>query len=241
MIIMPEELTAKIKEVIQRAYNVKSVRVEVKEAIDYKAGQFLRVSLKEEDKFKKYLSISSCPTEIGYIEFTKKITESDFSGALDTLRAGDRLKIQYPFGKFTLKDSEVKIAFLSGGIGITPVRSICKYAVDKKLDTDIVLLYANRTTKDILFKEDFDAMQKQHPKLRVVYVLSIKPEAEGFKAVIGLINGQIIKNEVPDYALRKFYICGPVAMVEAMERILVDELALPKDNIITENFTGYNN
>lgn len=234
---MANESETKIKEIIQRTPNVKSFRLEVEEGIDFKAGQFLCAHLLTEKECKRYLSISSSPTEKGYIEFTKKITQSDFSKILNTLKPGDSLKIQYPFGKFTLDDQRAKIAFLSGGIGITPIRSICKYAVDKNLITDIILIYANRSIKDIVFKEDFDLMQKQYPKLKVAHVLC--EPAPGFKCTVGLINAQIIKNEIPDYAERKFYICGPPAMVEAMKKIVTDELVLPTVNIITENFQGY--
>lgn len=231
----------KIKEVIKRTYNVKSVRVEVDKWVDFKAGQFLCVTLNTEKGCKRYLSISSSPTEKGYIEFTKKLTDSDFSKILDGLKPGDKLKIQYPLGKFTLednvRDTKGKIAFLSGGIGITPIRSICKYVVDKNLGTDITLLYANRAARDIVFKEDFESMQKQYHKLKVIHVLC--EASPGFDCVVGLINAKIIRENISDYAQRKFYLCGPPQMVEAMKKILTEELNLPNGNIITENFTGY--
>lgn len=234
---MAGELDAKIVEIITRTHNVKSFRLEVAQGPDFKAGQFCCVRLSTEKECKRYLSISSSPTEKGHLEFTKKITQSAFSKILNTLKKGDSLKVQYPFGKFTLDESGERIAFLSGGIGITPIRSICKYAVDKKLGIDIVLVYANRSISDIVFKEDFDRMQKEYPNLKVAHVLC--EPAPGFKCVTGLINAQVIKNEVPDYTLRKFYICGPAEMVKAMKKILSEELGLLEANIITENFTGY--
>ncbi len=234
---MITELETKIKEIISQTYNVKSFRLEVSSNIDFKAGQSLQITLKNNPELKRYLSISSSPTEKGYIEFTKKITESEFSKTLDSLKIGDPVIIKYPFGNFILQESYSKIAFLSGGIGITPIRSICKYVVDKQSDIDIVLVYANRTINDIAFKEDFDEMQRQYSKLKVVHMLS--QVAEGFKSKVGRINSQMIKEEIPDYAERKFYLCGPPAMVEAMEKILIDELTLPKEHIITENFQGY--
>jgi ferredoxin-NADP reductase len=234
---MPAEYEVKIKEIIQRSPGVKSVRVEAVEGVDFKAGQFCCVSLKTENVCKRYLSISSSPTEKGYIEFTKKITQSDFSRAIDTLGPGDRLKIDYPLGRFTLGDPRERVAFLSGGIGITPIRSICRYVVDENLGTDIVLVYGNRSIGDILFREDFDNMQRQYPKLKVSHVLS--EPAPGFRCNTGHINSRIISDEIPDYAQRKFYICGPPAMVEAMKKILTEELRLPGENIITEQFQGY--
>ena len=63
-------------------------------------------------------------------------------------------------------------AFLSGGIGITPILSMCKFATDKGLATDMVLLYGNNKQEDIIFRDDFDQMQKENQHLRVVYTLT---------------------------------------------------------------------
>lgn len=233
---MPQEITVPIKEIIIRAYKVKSFRVAV-DAPDFKAGQFLSVTLKSDPALKRYLSISSSPTEGGYLEFTKKITESDFSRTLDSLSPGDEVTINYPMGKFTFDESYPKIAFLSGGIGITPIRSMCKYAADKEIHTDIILLYANGTIKDIAFRDDFERMQRQYPSLKVVHVLC-EPD-KGFVCVTGRINQGVIRENIPDYGERKFYLCGPPAMVEAMKKILSAELQVDADRIITENFQGY--
>jgi ferredoxin-NADP reductase len=235
---MANELEVRVKEVIQRTYNVKSVRLQIEGDALFKAGQFMNVTLGAKEGCQRYLSISSSPSEKGYLEFTKKITESDFSKILDTLKPDDPLKIKYPLGKFTIEDNPAqKIAFLSGGIGITPIRSICKYAADKMLDLDIVLLYANRAFKDIVFKDDFDAMQNSSLKLKVVHLLC--EEEPGFKCTIGRINAEVIKKEIPDYNQRKFFLCGPPPMVEAMKGILSSELKLSQENIVTENFQGY--
>jgi glycine betaine catabolism B len=234
---MPSEYALKIKEIINRTYNVKSVRLGTDDSIEYKAGQFLNACLVTEKKCSRFLSMSSSPTEKGYIEFTKKITESDFSRMLEAAVPGDTIKVQLPLGNFTLGDPKEKIAFLSGGIGVTPIRAICKFVVDMNLGADMVLINANRSIKDIVFKEDFDGMQKYYPGLKVAHVLC--EPAPGFKCIAGLINAQVIKNEIRDYSERKFYICGPPAMVEAMKKILTDELSVIKENIITENFQGY--
>ena len=234
---MSEELELRINEIIQRTPDVKSVRLGINNGPAYKAGQFLCASLKFGKECKRYLSISSSPSEIGYIEFTKKITQSGFSRALDTLKPGDSLSVKYPFGNFTLEGAPAKIAFLSGGIGITPIRSMVKFAADKGLDFDMVLVYANRSIREIVFKDDLDQIQKQYPRLRIAHVLC--EAAPGFKCTVGLINAQIIKNELPDYPERRFYLCGPPAMVEAMKKILVEELSVAKENIVTEQFQGY--
>jgi ferredoxin-NADP reductase len=231
------EIETRVQEVIQRTYNVKSVRLAWGEQPSYKAGQFGCLYLTQEKDNKRFLSLSSSPTEKGYIEFTKKVTQSPFSKALDTLKPGDAFKVQLPFGKFTLEEPRAKIAFLSGGIGITPIRSIAQFTVDENLGTDMVLVYANRTVEDIVFKEDFDEMQKRYSLLRVSHVLC--EPAPGFKCTPGLINAQVVKNEIPDFASRKFYVCGPPGMVESMQKMLESQLCVKRENIITENFQGY--
>lgn len=234
---MLSPVCARVIKVIPRTYNVKSIRVAVDGQIVYKPGQFLKVTLNNDKNLERYLSISSSPTEEGYLEFTKKITASDFSVALSDLKPGDLVSVEYPYGTFTLERAEGKIAFISGGIGITPIRSMCKFAVDKKLDLDIVLLYANNSVKDIAFREDFEKMRGESDRLRAVHVLCEKDME--FACVVGRINPDLIKKEIPDYIERSFFLCGPPSMVEAMKGILVKELSLPSGKIITENFQGY--
>ena len=233
---MNTKIVVKVEDIIQRNYNVKSFRLKLPFAPEFKAGQFLAVTLNNDPQLKRYLSISNSPTENKYLEFTKKITQSDFSKALDNLKAGSELLMEYPFGNFTLGEDK-KVAFLSGGIGITPIRSICRFAADEELDIDICLIYANRVARDIVFKDDFEKMQEIYPKLKVTHVLC-EPEP-GFKCTAGFINAAVVRKEVPDYAERKFYICGPPQMVEAMRKILSQELLLKDTRIVTENFQGY--
>lgn len=233
---MANEVEVRIKDIIQRTYNVKSFRLDVPDA-DFKAGQFLFLTIKAEKEIGRPLSISNSPTEKGFLEFTKKLTGKEFSNALGSLKVGDMVRVKYPYGNFTFNGEYPEIAFLSGGIGITPIRSICKYIVDKKLGIDIVLLYGNKTINDISFKDDFDIMQKNYNGLKVINIIS-EPDPK-WKGRGGYINSQIVKEEIPDYNGRKYFICGPPAMVESMKKILLNELLLPNNRIITESFIGY--
>jgi len=49
----------------------------------------------------------------------------------------------------------------------------------------------------------------------------------------------MIKEEIPDFSERVFYICGPTKMVEGLAQILKDKLNIQKNMIKTENFIGY--
>ncbi|HPN72367.1 MAG TPA: FAD-dependent oxidoreductase [Candidatus Omnitrophota bacterium] len=238
---MSQEYTLKIINIITRVTGVKSFRLERPEGFSFKPGQWMFVHLdvngKEE---KKPLSFSSSPTETGYIEFTKRLTGSDFSKKLDSLKEGDNIKIKMPYGNFTFEGELPKIALLSGGIGITPFRSVCKNATDKKLDTDIMLLYSNSVPEGIIFKDEFDEMLTLNPKLKVVHTIT-SPDAHklGWKGCSGTITGAMVKKEIPDYMERVFFLCGPPGMVECLIEMLKLELKVPDSNIRKENFMGY--
>jgi len=227
--------------IIQRTHNVKSFRFKIKEDVDFKPGQFFFVTLKIDGTERtKHFSFSNSPTEKGYVEFTKRITDSEFSKALNRLNIGDWARLKMPYGSFTFEGEYEKIAFLSGGIGITPIRSICKFATDSILPTDMVLLYGNNREEDIIFRKDLDDMQAVNKNLRIVYTLTSPDiDRKTWQGRIGYIDDKMIKEEISDFNERVFYICGPPRMVESLINILRNKLGVQQDKIKIENFVGY--
>lgn len=227
---------AVVDDIIKRTYNVKSFRFSRPSSFEYEAGQFLFVTLKEgKKKLKKHFTISSSPTE-NFVEFTKKLTEHEFSNMLDSLKIGDNLEIDAPYGEFVIDEKQEKIAMISGGIGITPLRSMCRYVMDLNLGLNIVLLYGNETVEDIAFREELDEMEKENQNLKVIHILNKPPSNWG--GYTGYINSEVIEKEIPDYAKRLFYTCGPPGMVKAMKELLHD-LEVNDEQIKIENFSGY--
>ncbi len=233
--IKPIVFETKVEQVIRRTKDVKSFRFKKPEGFRSMAGQWMYVNIKIEGTQKMHhFTMSSSPTE-DYIEFTKKITDSQYSQALDKMQPGDWAKINAPFGEFTYTGENIKIGALTGGIGITPLRSICRYCADKKLPTSIVMLYSNKTQDEIVFKDELEEMQKADPNLVIKNVLTREPDWKGLK---GHVDASMIKKQIPDYMDRVFYICGPPGLNEAMKNTLKD-LNIPDDRIKLEDFTGY--
>lgn len=235
------QFETEVRDIIQRTHNVKSFRFKLNKDVDFKPGQFFFVSIKIEGKEQtKHFSFSNSPTEKGYAEFTKRITESEFSKALVSLKVGDWARLKMPYGAFTFTGEYEKVALLSGGIGITPLRSICKFAADKALPSDIILLYGNNKEEDIIFREDLDGISRNNKNIRIIYTLtSADIDREKWPGRVGLIDDKVIKEEVGDYKERVFYICGPPGMVSSLTDILKNKLGVSEDKIKVENFTGY--
>ncbi len=226
-----------VQGIIQRTPNVTSFRFGRSEELDYKAGQFFFVTLKHEGKeLTKHFSFSSSPTEKNHIEFTKKLSDSEFSAALKAAKAGDWARIDGPYGQFTFEGEYPKIALLGGGIGITPFISICKNATDKALNSRITLFYGCRTPNDIVFREEFEQLARRNSNLKIAFTVSeAPPDWTGSK---GNIDIEMIKRVLPDYKENIFYACGPPPMVKAMQG-LVESMGLPKEKLKLEYFTGY--
>jgi glycine betaine catabolism B len=226
-------------DIIDRAPGVKSFRFKPDERLVFKPGQFFFVGIMIDGHERtKHFSFSNSPTEKGYVEFTKRLTGSEFSNALDRLKPGAWARIKAPMGNFTFQGEHEKIAFLSGGIGITPIRSICGFACDKGISSSIVLLYGNNTEADIIFRRDLDRQALSNRNLKVIYTL-VSADKDTWTGKTGLIDRLMISQVIPDYNERVFYICGPPGMVLALKDILSHDLGIRDDRIITENFTGY--
>ncbi|OPY27093.1 MAG: Sulfhydrogenase 1 subunit gamma [Methanocella sp. PtaU1.Bin125] len=181
-----------------------------------------------------HFTISSSPTE-DYLMFTKKITDSPYSQALDRMKGGEWFRLWGPYGNFHFSGEYPKLGFLSGGIGVTPLRSMLRYIMDRKLSTDVRMLYANKTEADIVYRDELEQLQRQNSNVVIRDVLTRAPDWPGLK---GHVNGEMIKAQIPDYEERVFYICGPPGMNEAMKKAL-KELDVPDEKIRLEDFTGY--
>jgi ferredoxin-NADP reductase len=129
------------------------------------------------------------------------------------------------------------MAYLSGGIGITPIRSTLRYVKDKNLPHDIVLLYGNRSQADIVFHREMDEISALK-NIRVEYFLAEAPSKAKRGISSGQINRDAIARLVPDFKQRLFYISGPPGMVNALSGQVL-ELGVSAKQIHIDSFTGY--
>jgi ferredoxin-NADP reductase len=233
---MMTKFEADVIELIQRTKYIMSVRFNKPKGFQYHPGQFIFVTLGDgESGMTKHFSISSSPTE-DFIEITKRLTGHPFANALAALKVGESVLLKGPFGNFTFDGEHKKIGMISGGIGITPLRSMIKYSIDKGLRTDIILLYSNRNENDIAFNDEFERLQKQNANIKVVNTVT-RPDPS-WSGVSGRIDGEMIKRYMPDYNDRIIYTSGPSKMVDSM-LILLKELSIPDEQIRKEYFPGY--
>lgn len=216
-----------------------------REGIDYTAGQYAYFKLDGVENDSKgairHFSIASSPTEQGYVMISTRIRETPYKQRLASLKEGTKITGWGAEGEFVLHDDYSKPAvFLSGGIGVTPFRSMIKYATDRQLPLKIVMFDSNRNEQNILYKDEFDDWSAKNKNLQVVYTITDE-DSRGWTGEKGRIDKAMITRHLDKDELDKsiFYVCGPPGMLKAMQDLLKNELQVPDNRVKVEEFTGY--
>lgn len=229
------------------AEGTKSFTFEPEKELKYIAGQYYyftlpRLNYPDPRGATRHFTLSSSPTEGRNIMITTRVRqESGFKKTLDELKPGDIIEGEGPNGTFILNESNKSPqVFLTGGIGITPFRSIAKYDIDKNLGIPIYLLYSNSIPEQIAFKEEIEGWAKEYPNLIKVQMLISKPEEAKtpWTGLTGRIDANLISKFTGGLEKPTFWISGPPPMVDAME-LALSSLGIKGDRIVSEKFTGY--
>jgi len=169
-------------------------------------------------------SLSAAPNG-RWLRLTAKAV-GDFTTGLNRLKPGTRVIVEGPFGSMTDDiRSRDKVALIAGGIGITPLRALAE-----TMTGDVVLIYRAMTDADIVFREELDALaEKRH--FRVHYIVGDHRLPENRD----LMSPAHLRRIVPDISAREIYLCGPPAMVDAIEDG-VRHLGVPDKCIHVERF-----
>lgn len=108
----------------------------------------------DEEGNKRGFSLNSAPDD-PELMFTTRLRDTAFKRVLKTMPLGTPVKLEGPFGDFTLIHNPRRPAvFLAGGIGVTPFRSIARWAAHQKLPKRIFLFYSNRRPEDAPFLDE---------------------------------------------------------------------------------------
>ncbi len=210
-------------------------------------GQYLEWTLAHKNSDtrgnRRYFTIASSPEEKEVRIGVKFYPESStFKKALLSMQKDEVIVASQLAGDFTLpKDTNQKLCFIAGGIGITPFESIVNDLLEKKetkQKRNIVMFYSNRTIKDIAYANTFERARKEL-NMNTIYSLSDeKSIPKDWAGDRGFITMETIKSKLQDYKDRMFYISGPHSMVEAFEQTL-KELGIPKSHIKIDYFPGF--
>lgn len=178
-------------------------------------------------------SFSSSAARDGRIEFTIK-ARGDFTSAIARVSPGTRAYVDGPYGLFTIdRHAEPGFVLIAGGVGITPLISMVRTMADRGDSRRLTLFYGTKDWEGVTFREDLEALAGRM-KLTLVNVLEQPPE--GWTGERGFITADLLRRHLPaDFERLRYFVCGPVPMMDAMERELVS-LGVADAQVVTERF-----
>ncbi len=173
------------------------------------------------------------------IIFTTRMRDTAFKRNLKKMAIGTEMIFDGAYGSFTLQNNtKIPAVFLSGGIGITPVRSIVLQATHDKTAHKIFLFYANKTPNHAAYLDELTAAQKANANFKLIASMTDIDGAKDWKGETGFFTKEMLQKYIGDLSQPIYYISGPPSMVTSIRKTL-NEAGIDDDNIRTEEFSGY--
>ena len=215
----------------------------LRETFAFRPGQYLTLATDIDGKeARRSYSICSAPGEPTLRVGVKRVADGRFSSFVnERLSVGDTIRVMPPEGRFTsLAGERHDYVLIAAGSGITPMLSIAKTVLGHEPDSTITLIYGNRSTDTIMFREELEDLKDRHMRrFSVVHLLS--REAQD----VELFNGRGDGDRITELANRGLFdvaaadgifLCGPGEMIEEVATAL-RALGVEEDRIRFERFT----
>lgn len=186
----------------------------------FRAGQFVRLTVEINGvrRMRCYSPANSVHATDGQIELTIKahatgfvsryLRENAAAGMVVTLSAAD--------GVFALPEQRPdRVLLISGGSGITPVMSMLRTLLDEGHQGQITFLHYCNSALDMIYATELALIAAKHANVELIrcYAKESGGELQGWFS-----REQLVK-AVPDYAEASAFLCGPPAMMQAVEQV----------------------
>ena len=155
----------------------------------------------------------------------------------ETVRVGDTLLATDPTGEFTLAIDPAAsrlVAFIAGGVGVTPLMSMVECLLREEPASRAVLLCGNRAADEIIFRGRIAELEASYaPRLAVHHALDAPPP--GWAGIRGALDGSRVLDALGGVGADAYYVCGPEPMMRGVCAALVDA-GVASERIRTERF-----
>lgn len=186
------------------------------------AGQWVMMHLLNEDGSswgKAAFSISNAPCEVKEeIDLAVKV-HGDYTKRAQTLKPGDVVNLQGPYGVFVLRPSTEPLVLFAGGIGVTPLRSMLRQVLLSGESRRVVLFYSNRTRNMTAYEQELRDLATKYPQFTVTF-FATQEKPDGWDGVCGRVEASHVQSVLSDVANNDFCMCGPAPFMDAVKEML---------------------
>jgi NAD(P)H-flavin reductase len=227
-----------IRDVIAATPRARLVQLDLNtQSFDYAAGQAVAVGIPGSERKRPY-SIAGAPEDArrtGCIELLVGVDADGQAGPHLLLSRGAPVEVDGPLGTFAFPSgpAEHHFVFVAGGTGIAPLRAMLRHAIATPDPARHVgLLYSARTPDDFAFEDEFRALASAGTiNFRQTITRDTKRDWSGLR---GRIDRQALSEVVYDTETLCF-VCGPMAMVDEVPKLLM-EIGISRERIKIEEW-----
>jgi ferredoxin-NADP reductase len=209
-----------------------------------RAGSFLSLKIMQNGQWSKPhpFTISCAPEDPRLMATIKR--QGPFTQKVHELKPGDQVMLAGPYGVFCKDvDSLDNIAFIAGGVGITPFLSVLRHFRIAGIRKKVLLIWSNRTLDDALALDELKVLTGEIPLIVVHNLSREEPGAAmgkyedkdfpGVKFEAGRCTRDVLRKHM-DLAGPSVFICGPPPMqdfvIGELEALGVDPGSVKKES-----------
>ena len=217
-------------------HDITRLRVQLDEALAYKAGQFADISIESLSGVSRSYSFATPVQPDSQVSFfVRRVPGGVFSSAInDGNVVGQSVTIDGPAGDFWLRPSDAPILLVAGGSGLAPVLALLKDAVAHGVSRPVALLFGAREERDLYALDEIQEIARQwRGPFKVIPVLSAAAADASWRGERGLV---IDKIPMVLAAGTHAYLCGPPPMIDSAVALLKLH-GVPAEYIHADRFT----
>lgn len=217
-------------------HDIVSLRVQLDEALPYKAGQFANISLDALPDVQRSYSFATAVQPNAQVSFfVRKVPGGVFSTHVNEADlVGQTVTVEGPMGDFWLRPGQGPLLLVAGGSGLAPILSLLEDAQAQGVKRPVTLLFGARQQADLYAQDAIAALARDWPGgLHFVPVLSSEPEGSGWAGARGMV-ADAVAEHLPAGA--HAYLCGPPPMVDAVSAVL-QQHGVARADIHADRFT----
>lgn len=235
---------AEVERITELTHDILGIHLRLIEPADitFKAGQYVDILVPGTNEWRSY-SMANPPSRNREIEIMVKLMPGGlFSSYIaDTLRVGERLTLQGPYGNFYLRDTQRPALFVAGGSGMAPILSLLREMDERHDPRPVIYFYGGRACRDLFQLEELSGYERTLPNFRFVPALSEPLADDAWNGEQGLIT-EVVKRKVESLAGHEGYMCGPTPMIDAALALFtrggISESDIFYDKFVTKADTG---
>jgi CDP-4-dehydro-6-deoxyglucose reductase/terephthalate 1,2-dioxygenase reductase component len=214
--------------------SVLQLRLPAGQRAKFRAGQYLQVMLP--DGSRRSYSMANPPHESDGLQLhVRHVPGGQFTKIVPTLKAGDTLQVELPFGNFELREeSAAPMLCVAGGTGFAPVKSLLDDLVRKRVQRPVTLLWGGRNRGGLYLMAAVERWQRLLPGFVFVPVLEDPSDAEAMGAFHGRLH-DAVRAQCPDLSGHEVYCCGSPPMVAAV-RTATEERGVDPQHFFSDVF-----